>query len=409
MILLRETLLQRPSVSDLKTLSAEFQSELERLSTWWKTNAVDRQNGGFYGQINLDGRPVVDAPKGLIYIARILWFFSMAALRSGTQSDADMALRARDFLVSHFIDTKHGGVFWEVDARGAPTNTRKQGYAQAFAIYGLAAHAHSSGDEESLEHALALFDTLEARFYDLDHGGYWEAFARDWVEIEDVRLSEKDDDAPKTMNTHLHILEAYTELYRAKPLPRVRKALESLIKLHNRKIFRADIGHLRLFWQADWRDVSRDASFGHDIEASWLLWEAAEVLGDDNVLAQTRQVTLQLAETALAEAMGPDGEMYNERSFSADHIDTTRIWWVQAEALVGFLNAYQLSGNPEFFDRAVGMWAFIKQHVLRDGCEWSWFSSLDADQISPYQAGHWKACYHNGRAMMECLDRLEKL
>lgn len=394
---------------DLQTLKPAFQAELDRLCEWWQVNAVDAENGGFYGEIALDGAPVKMAPKGAIYMARILWFFSMVSLRSGEDVHKEMALRARDFLLDHFIDTQHGGVFWEVDAKGVPTNTRKQGYALAFAIYGLAAHARSCGDEKSLTQAIVLFDTIEAHYLDAERGGYWEAFGRDWAPISDVRLSEKDDGAPKTMNTHLHILEAYTELYRSAPLPRVRGALANLIKLHNEKIYRKDIGHLRLFWQDDWTDVSQDVSFGHDIEASWLMWEAADILGNKTILEQTRPIAMHLAETVYDEAIGKAGELYNERRFLNGHLDTTRIWWSQAEALVGFLNAYQLSGHDKFANAAAASWDFITQYVISEGREWNWFSDLDVGETSPYQAGHWKSCYHNGRAMIECLERLETL
>ena len=396
-------------MQQLQLLSEGCQSEFDRLCSWWKAHAVDKKKGGFYGQIAQNGEAVEDAHRGGVYIARILWFFSTAAVHSGQESDAAMALRARDYLLGHFVDTQYGGIYWQVDAEGQAVNKRKQGYAQAFAIYGLAAHFSINGDKRSLKHALALFDLLETHFCDNEQGGYWEAFGRDWNVIEDVRLSEQDVNAPKTMNTHLHILEAYTQLYRIAPLPRVGAALAKLIELHNTKIYRADIGHLRLFWQADWQDISEDVSFGHDIEASWLLCEAANVLGDEDIIAVTQGTALHLAHTCLVEAMGPAGEIFNERNLGTGHVDRTRIWWAQAEALVGFLNAYQLTGDADYLVQVDGMWRFITKTIISEGHEWNWFSRLDTDKVSPYQTGHWKACYHNGRAMLECIERIRKL
>ena len=391
----------------LTALVPMLERELTRIIAWWSGNSVDHANGGFWGEIATDGRPIIGADKFLIPTARICWFFSIAAIKSGNERDVEIAVRAYRYLTDHFLDAEYGGVIWAVDAKGNPENIRKQAYAQAFALYAFSAHYRLTGKNKALEQAMDLFYLLEGRFHDSEYQGYFEAFARDWTPIDDVRLSEKDNPAPKTMNTHLHIMEAYSELYRANPTPEVAAALSKLLNLHLDRIYRSDISHLRLFWTQTWDDVSDVISYGHDIEASWLIWEAAELLADDDMLDRARPVVLALADKCL-DASGKHGEIYNERHLYDGQIDQTRVWWAQAEAMVGYCNAYEITGDARYARRVEELWKFIQLYILNtDTGEWNWFSTIDTHCKNPYVSGAWKACYHNGRAMIECLNRIQ--
>lgn len=399
---------RRAGLQHLVGLAPEFEAELRRIAAWWLTHAVDSEKGGYFGEIDLAGNPVHQTPRTIILITRILWFFSSAALHTGDARYGKQAIRARDYLLSTFVDKHYGGVCWAVDRDGRIHNSRKQAYAQAFAIYGLAACYRLTGDQESIHAALRLFEILETYFQDGDHGGYWEAFSRDWSPIADMRLSDKDDNAPKSMNTHLHITEAYAELYRAKQNSAIAEALRRSIELHLDRIIAPNGRRLSLFFSNDWKDLSQFVSFGHDIEASWLLCDAAETLGDKRLLQRAEEVAVTLVDEVLGAASGDQGEIFNEKDFETGAVDGARIWWVQAEAMIGFMNAFELSGAERFSEACVSSWAFIQKHIIDDAGEWRGLSDLD-DTIEPHWAGPWKACYHNGRAMIEMSMRLRRL
>lgn len=400
--------LQREKLTALYHLVPEFEAELQRIASWWLKHVVDKEMGGYFGEVDLAAEPVHQTPRSIILASRILWFFSSAAQHAQNAQFAEEAGRARDYLLSAFWDEDHGGVFWSVDRQGRVQSYRKQAYAQAFAIYGLAAYGRLTGDEDSLNAAFALFDVLEEKFQDAEHGGYWEAFDRDWSPIADMRLSDKDDYAPKSMNTHLHIMEAYAELCRARPTPALEKALRRLIELHLDRIIAPDGRRLRLFFSDDWRDLSRSVSFGHDIEAGWLLFDAAQTLGDKPLLQHAERAAVSLAGEVLRSGVGERGEVFNEKDLATGAVERSRIWWVQAEAMIGFMNAFELTGERRFADAAQASWAFIVDHVIDGGGEWRAASNLDKPSES-YWAGPWKACYHNGRAMMEMSTRLRRL
>lgn len=400
--------LKRGRLARLYTLAPEFDDELRRIAVWWLEHAVDHDKGGYFGEVDLSGKPVHETPRSIILAARILWFFSAAALHTGDRRFTPQAERARDYLLSVFVDEGHGGVYWSVDRDGGVQNSRKQAYAQAFAIYGLAACHRLTGDREGIDAAFSLFDVLEERFHDPEHGGYWEAFARDWSPIADMRLSDKDDDAPKSMNTHLHIMEAYAELYRARPTPALERALRNLITLHLDRIIALDGRRLGLFFSRDWKDLSRTISLGHDVEAGWLLFDAAETLGDNALSPRAARAAVSLADAVLRTGVGAQGEVFNEKDLVTDEIDRSRIWWVQAEAMVGFMNAFELTGEQRFADAARASWDFIRRYVIDRAGEWRGLSALDG-RVEPYWAGPWKACYHNGRAMLEMSARLRRL
>ncbi|SMF22166.1 mannobiose 2-epimerase [Alteromonadaceae bacterium Bs31] len=391
-------------------LIAEFRCELHAIADWWMANTFDQQHGGFVGEISVAGERHINANKGVILNTRILWFFSELALFTGNDNYKSAALRAYNYVVDHFIDKDKGGVFWELGCDGVCLNDRKQTYAQAFAIYGLSAYARLQPESQAHAHALALFKLIEAHCVDASLGGYLEAFSCDWQPLEDMRLSDRDLNAPKTMNTHLHVLEAYTALYIVQPDRAVAKAIRCCLSIFDERILNKENKHLRMFQTLDWQDVSDSISYGHDIECSWLMWEAVEALGDEALSTYYRPIILAMAETVLSEGVGEHGEVLDAFNFVKGELHPDRVWWVQAEALVGFLNAYALSSEQAYSRAFENVWAFIRQYQIdADKGEWHWLSILDKPAVGDCKVGFWKAPYHNGRAMMEVCKLLVKL
>lgn len=392
-------------------LNAEFKQELSAIGGWWIAHSIDYEQGGFYGEIRPDNTPVKNASKGIVLNTRILWFFSEVAVAIDDSAYRVAATRAYDYLVNHFIDRELGGVYWELDASGNPLNTKKQTYAQAFAIYALCSYYRLTSDENALAQALDCFALLEEKTRDQINEGYFEAFTRSWGKIEDVRLSDKDLNFPKSMNTHLHVLEAYTSLYKLKPTKIIEQALRYNIDCFDRYLIDKNTWHLRMFMNDDWQDFSPGFTYGHDIESSWLLTKALDSLGDPQVTSKLTEAVLKLAEVILQEAMGEYGEVLDGFDFSAQKKITERVWWVQAEALVGFLNAYKISGESAYLVAVENVWKFIKNyHLDKKNGEWLWLSTLDKDHgEETYKVGSWKGPYHNGRAMLEAMRFLKKI
>lgn len=386
-------------------------AECHRIANWWTTNAQDHVFGGFFGEIDFAGQVVPDASKGIILNARILWFFSQAAREYVNGEYRQIADRAYHYLIERFDDPEHGGVLWELDHQGKCLNGKKQTYAQSFAIYGLAAYYLLTRQQAALDKALAYFELVENHALDPQFGGYLEAFSRDWSELGDVRLSAKDKNSPKSMNTHIHVLEAYTCLYRASHCPVVGDALKQLVSTVCDKILDGDTYHLHLFQSLDWSDQSECFSYGHDIECSWLIWDALTALSDENLQAEYRPIVLKMAEVCLQQSIGDLGQVCDHVTFNDNKRHHDSFWWVQAEALIGFLNAYQLSGNSAYFKACEKIWHFIQeQHIDLENGEWHWIARREQDPTDPiYKAGFWKAPYHNGRAMMEAAQLIRQV
>jgi mannobiose 2-epimerase len=386
--------------------AAEFQKELENILAYWATHAPDLVHGGFYGQLDNDNQPNPLAPKGSVLNARILWTFAAAYGHTRDAAHLAVARRAYEYLTTHFLDPNFGGVYWTVDYQGQPLDTKKQLYALAFSLYGLAEYYRASGEPAALAHAQALFRTIEQRSFDPLHGGYFEAFSREWQPLADRRLSTKDANEQKTTNTHLHILEAYATLYQVWPDPTLAQQLRGLLANFRDHIIDPRTHHLTLFFSESWQPKPDVISFGHDVEAAWLLLQAAEVLGDADLLAYFRPAAGRLA-TAAAEGLSPDGSLRYELE-PGGHWAADRHWWVQAEAVVGFYNAYQVSGDAPFRAYSAGAWHFIQQHLLdRERGEWYWGVRPDYSLMpGEDKAGLWKCPYHNGRACLEMLRRL---
>ena len=394
-----------------ETLQTEMRQELtERILPFWMRNAVDRHLGGFVGHLSDRNVPATNSPKGAVLNARILWTFAAAFRAIGDPALVEMAERADDYIGRYFFDPVHGGVFWMVDAAGSPLDERKHVYAQAFAVYGLSEFHRATGDAESLRRAVEIFELIERRAHDPLNGGYIEAFDRAWKPLGDVRLSAEDADEPKSMNTHLHLLEAYANLLRMWPDDRLAERTRALIEIFLDRVIDRSSGHARLFFAADWVPGLNATSYGHDIETSWLLMDASDVIGDDGLRARVRDVSLALAEAVLAEAFDPAGGIFYEAR-PGGIVDTDKEWWPQAEAIVGFLNAYQETRRPDYLSAAWHTWAFIRRHIVDEEFgEWHWRVTRDGAVLPGHEkVGPWKCPYHNSRACLEVIARVDAL
>jgi mannobiose 2-epimerase len=378
----------------------------ERLLPYWIKNTPDTEHGGFIGAIDGRGRLVPGASKGAVLNTRILWTFSAAARLLQSTPCKHLAHRAYSYVADRFVDPEHGGVFWMLNADGTPKNPKKQVYAQAFALYAFAEHHRATGDPASLEQARRLFRLLERHAHDDVHGGYREAFSRDWGPRSDVSLGGKDMNAPKSMNTTLHVLEAYTNLFRVWPDERVAARLRELIDIFLDHIIHPSTHHLRCFFGPSWAPRSRRISYGHDIEASWLLVEAADVLGQRALQHRASGASVDIAESVLEHGIGPEGGVLNEAD-GTTVVDADRHWWPQAEAMVGFVNAFQITKDKRFADAASQTWSFVEASILDDTHgEWHFRVSKEGKPyLSDNKVGPWKGPYHTARACFEVLRR----
>lgn len=390
------------------SLKESFSTELRNILKYWSTVVVDEQNGGFYGKVANDNSIIANADKGAVLNARILWSFSAAFNLTQKQEYLPFAKRSFDYISEYFIDYTFGGVYWSVDAKGNPSDTKKQIYAIAFTVYGLTEYYRAVQDEKALEIAKNLFYDIEKHSYDHLKEGYFEAFTRSWNAIDDLRLSEKDANEKKTMNTHLHIIEAYTNLYRIWPDEILEAKIRQLIGVFRTFIIDQTTGHLNLFFDENWRVKSSIISYGHDIEASWLLLEAAEVLKDEVLINHVKELSLKIADVSV-QGLNAEGAMNYEFDPSANHLIEEKHWWVQAEAMVGFFNAWQLSGKIHFLEKSLAVWDFTKKYIIdsRNG-EWFWGLTGDKSVIEGEdKAGFWKCPYHNSRACIELISRIK--
>lgn len=398
-------------------LKREVQDVLQKniLPFWLKMQ--DMENGGFYGQMKGDGTLVKDANKGGILNARILWSFSAAYRVLGNQEYLQAATWAKDYFVEHFIDPVYGGTYWELDHKGNPVDTKKQFYAIGFAIYGLSEYTRATGDRETLNLALSLFKAIEEHSLDEVYNGYIEACTREWGTIADMRLSELDANYPKSQNTHLHIIEPYTNLYRCmkelldapEEIRHVECALRNLIDIFCDHILNPQTSHLDLFFENDWtRGAGHLESYGHDIECSWLMHEAALVLADEEVLRKVEPIVRRVAK-ASEKGLNADGSMTHEANLDTGYVDADRHWWVQAEAVVGFYNIYQYFHDEDAMEKTLACWQYIKENLIDEELgEWFWSRDPEGN-INRHDdhAGFWKCPYHNSRMCLELIERIK--
>ena len=376
---------------------------------FWLEKTIDRENGGFYGRIDGHGVLHKEAEKGAILNARILWTFSAAYRVLRKPEYLEAATRAKDYVIAHFYDKEFGGTYWSLDYLGQPKDTKKQFYAIGFMIYGLSEYARATGDKEALDYAIRLFDTIESHSFDRENNGYIEACTREWGEIADMRLSDFDANYPQSQNTHLHIIEPYTNPFRVWKDDRLARALRNLINIFTDHILNPETHHLDLFFENDWtRGAGHLESYGHDIECSWLMHEAALVLGDKDVLAKVEPV-VQMVAKASEKGLNADGSMIHEANLDTGHVDDDLHWWVQAETVVGFFNIYQYFGDETALDKAERCWQYIKDNLIdRENGEWYWSRHADGTlNTDDDKAGFWKCPYHNGRMCLEIIERTE--
>ena len=390
-------------------MKQEVQDVLQtNILPFWLDKMIDRENRGFYGRIDGHGVLHPDAEKGAILNARILWTFSAAYRVLKRPEYLAAATRAKDYILEHFYDKEFGGIYWSLDCLGRPKDTKKQFYAIGFAIYGLSEYARATADREALDYAIRLFECIEQHSLDRKDNGYIEACTREWGKIEDMRLSDFDANYPKSQNTHLHIIEPYTNLFRIWKDERLEKALRNLINIFTDKILNPETHHLDLFFDNDWtRGAGHLESYGHDIECSWLMHEAALVLGDEEVLRKVEPI-VKLVAKASEKGLNADGSMVHEANVDTEHVDDDLHWWVQAEAVVGFFNIYQYFGDEQALEKATHCWQYIKQNLIdNENGEWYWSRHADGTlNLEDDKAGFWKCPYHNGRMCLELIERI---
>ncbi len=367
---------------------------------WWLTLRDPR--GGFYGEVLSSGEIQRDAPRGEILNARIIWAFSAAYQLLPKPEYREAAVEAGAWFLAHFCDPDFGGVYWSVTAEGERLDDKKQLYAQGFAIYGLSELYKVTQDPKVLAAAAALFQIVEERFADREHGGYIEALARDFSPLADMSLSAHDINADKTMNSHLHIMEAYANLYKVWPAPALKEALVRLIDLTCTRIMGTD-GHLQLYFRKDWSVMPGAVSYGHDIETSWLLLECAFATRDFDVVSRVRPYAAALGRAG-NEGLLPDGSMLYELLPDGTR-DESRQWWVQAETVVGNLWLWKYHGDDAAANRALACWAYIRDRLVdRTGGDWFWAILPDGTpDLTQPKAGFWKCPYHNARMCLEIL------
>ena len=391
----------------MMNLKQTMQDVLEQnILSYWIDHVTDKENGGYYGRIDGEDKVHPQAEKGAVMNARILWAFSAAyrVLRKPTYLEA--ATRAKEYFVEYFLDKENGGAYWSVDYKGNPLDTKKQTYAIGFAIYGFSEYARATGDKEALEIAKKLYHDIEEHAYDSKNNGYIEALTRDWQPIADMRLSVKDENGSRTMNTHLHIIEPYTNLYRVWKDKSLEKSIRNLLDIFTDKLLNKETHHLDLFFDDAWQGKRNIESYGHDIEASWLLHETALVLGDKVVLQKIEQVIRRIAYAA-DEGLRPDGSMVYEHWKDTDKSDLQRQWWVQCENIIGHIDLYQYFGYEDSLEKAVHCWNYVQKHLIdaKNG-EWHWAVLDDGTiNLSDDKAGFWKCPYHNSRMCLELIER----
>jgi len=358
--------------------------------------------GGYYGEVAADGTVLYDAPRGVILNARIIWSFASAYQALHETSYLVAAVHARDYFLEHFCDHKYGGVYWSVDAAGERLDTKKQLYAQGFAIYGLSELYKVTKDDEVLKNAVNLYKVVETYFADKENGGYIEALARDFSPLEDMSLSAHDINADKTMNSHLHVLEAYANLYQVWPDEELKSAVERLLDIIGTKVMAPD-GHLQLYFKRDWSVMPGGVSYGHDIETSWLALECAFALKDLDIVNRVRPWALAMGKAG-NEGLLADGSLRYEKLLDGTY-DDSRQWWVQAETVVGNLWLWKYHSDPLGAERALAVWGYIRDHLVDSQAgEWWWAVLPDGSlDLSQPKAGFWKCPYHNTRMCLQVL------
>ena len=394
---------------DWHKIKKQFETELtDNILNYWAEEVYDNNRNTFYGRITNDGEKFPDAPLSAVFTTRIMWTFSAAYRFFPNAQYKKMADEAFRILIETFWDNRNGGIYWSVFPDGKPEDTKKQFYAEAFFIYALSEYWLAFKDEKAMQMAISMFMLMEKYAFDPEFGGYIEANTEDWKETNDQRLSPKDLDVKKSMNTHLHILEAYTNLYRIHKVKEVGKKVEHLLRVFLDKILDKETGHLILFFDKDWTVRSEIDSYGHDIEATWLMYEAAEVLGKKELIEEVEHVAVKMSEIAIKEGLSQHGGMYYEKA--EGHLQEQFDWWPQAEAVVGFFNTWQLTKDEKYLEQSEKSRKFIQDYIIdKKNGEWFWGVGADLKPLRGDKVSPWKAPYHNGRMCMEMIRRINMI
>lgn len=392
---------------EVKEISNQLLVELkEHILPFW-IGLQDHEIGGHFGSVDFDLNVDRCAPKGGIAAARYLWTFASAYRILGDETYLQCAKQSYNFFVKKILDPIETGVLWMVDYLGNVLDGRKHIYAQAFGIYALSEYYRVTHDPEALKYAVELYGIIETKGYNILNNAYKEEFTREWEETTNEMLSENGIIAPITYNTHLHILEAYTNLYRVWPDEVLKTRIENLIQVFYTKIYNPLTGHFKVFFNEQWEELIDIISYGHDIEASWLIDEALKVIN----INEEKYVkwVVNIAEKIQKTALQPDGSLINECEKGVN--DFTKIWWVHSEAIIGFYNAYEHTKNEKFIESISSIWNFTKEHIIDKRTNGEWYYSLDPnnkpnkrDVVEP-----WKCPYHNSRFCLEIIERIERI
>jgi cellobiose epimerase len=391
-----------------QSFTDELAIELDNILGYWERFTPDYKNGGFFGQIDQENQVVPGAARGSVLHSRILWTFSAAYRYTQNPRHLELAAHAYQYIRQFITDPLYGGLYWSVDADGNMLDGHKQVYAQAFGVYALSEYYRVSAAPEPLQQALEIYHLIEKYSRDALLGGYTEAFSRDWSFLADRRLSTKDENASKSMNTHLHLVEAYANLFEVYPDENLKKNIIGLLAIFNDRIINRENHHLGLFFSEDWQMDGSLISYGHDIEAGWLLLSCAESIADPVCISVAEQNALIITDSAM-EGLDGDGGLWYEYDQKTGELVYEKHWWPQAEALIGFCNAWQLSGEGQYKNAMLKTWGFIKRYMLdTDLGEWYWgVNKNNIPMPGEDKVGIWKCPYHNTRAMLELLKRLE--
>lgn len=395
--------------AELEQYKSELDQELKNILDYWIKYTPDSTYGGFYGQLNNENKIFPQAPKGAVLNARILWSFSAAYLLYGKDKYLQMAQRSFSYIQEYFADKEYGGVYWTVDYTGKPLDTKKQIYALAFMIYGLSEFYKCNKNEESKAMAIEFYHDIVNHSLDKTNSGYIEALTQDWEPIDDLRLSEKDANERKSMNTHLHLVESLANLYTIWPDEELKLKIREIITIFPNFIIDKNSYHLHLFFDDSWNVKSHRISYGHDIEAAWLLLEVSKIINDPSLIHQMKTIAVNMIK-AVKNGIDTDGGLWNERDLGTNTFIKEKDWWPQAEAMVGFFNAWELNGDKTYLQQSLASWHFIQKYILdKKNGEWFWGIKEDGSVLEEDKVGLWKCPYHNSRACMEIIKRIDKM
>lgn len=379
----------------------------EQLVPFWTDPILFAREDGFVGRMDGQNRIDPKGDQGAVYYSRLLWTYSALARQEVVNRIyEDLADRAYDYLQRFFFDDEFGGVFWLLDWEGGAIDVQKRTYAQGFYLYALCEYSLLKKEEWIADDCKQQFDLIQSKTRDEVHDGYLEVFTRDWTFVEDGRLSDKEPVSAKSMNTHLHVIEAFSAYSRLENSDGAIAALRSVLLLFLDKVVDPSSGHLLQTMDQDWNIISKPISFGHDIEASWLLMEAAEKVGEKEIIDRTKKVALRLVKLTLEKGVDTDGGLFNERGEDG-HLDDDKHWWPQVEAAVGLVNAWEMTGNEDYLRKALWVWDYFENSII-DQSKGSCFFRVTKEGV-PYakenKIGPWKGPYHSVRACLELIKR----